>query len=38
MDFIRPLVLASNAAAVGNQLGQRITRIKTALPWLALFI
>src|SRR5262249_39237909 len=31
MDFIRPLVLASNAAAVGNQLGQRITRIKTAL-------
>jgi hypothetical protein len=37
MNFIRPLVFAPNGAA-GDQLGQRIARVKTALPWLTLFI
>ena len=37
MDFINPLVFALNGA-VGDQLGQRITRGDTALPLLALFI
>src|SRR5262249_54217059 len=38
MDFIRSLVFAPKTAAVGDQLGQRITRIATARPLLALFI